>query len=237
MQRRQNASLSIGLVVSLLCALMASTGRANADSDVQLIRFNNQSFFIPKSWMVRLGAINAVRATPGGGIEGRWSEPQAEPIDATDLTLMAPDRNAAIVKVWTEPLPSLIHISSYRGTPRDLSGLLPETKKSLDIAASKPADADGFVRVWPEFAKPGQQSPFERFLYKGYLNQLGQPLIIFSDNLETPLGVRYPSDVYIVVKRDLSLHYMFSNKEFPINAWWNLYKQTRAFLDYLQNPK
>jgi hypothetical protein len=242
MQWYRKASVGVLLVVSVLCALVAHAVPAHAANEIQLIRLNNQSFFVPKSWMARHTVI-AERATDGGGSKGRWSEPQAEPIDATELTFLGPDQNAAILRDWTDPLPSLILISSYRDEPRDFSGLLPETKKWLDVAASQPPDADGFVRVWPDFAKPGEQPPDETFVYKGYLNEVGQPLVIFSTNLpllsnfNAPGTHQYPSDAFIAVKRDLRLRYKFSNERFPENTWWDLYQHTLAFLEYLQKPK
>ena len=213
---------------------MAPVVGAKAD-DIQLIRLHDQSFFIPKSWMARHN-INAVRATDGGGTKGSWSEPQADPIEATDLIFVGPDQNAAIVRDWTDPLPSLIVFLSYRDTPVYRSSIDPETKKWLDIAASQSADTDGFVRVWKGFAEPGQQPQSEKFLYKGYLNKLGHPLVVFSDNLKTPFENK-GSRVDIAVERDLSLIYKFSNKKFPENTWWDLYKNTLAFLTYLQKPK
>jgi hypothetical protein len=228
MQQHRNPSARISLVVSVLCALLASACGVYAEDDIQLIRLHSQSFFIPKSWMGN--GVNAERATDGGGTKGSWWKSQTEPIDATDITL-------AIRQYWPDPLPPLIHISSYRDTPTDASRLLPETKKWLEVAASQPADANGFVRVWAGFAKPGQQPQSEKFLYKGYLNKVGQPLIIFSDNLETPFADHFPSDVIIPIERDLTLRYLFSNKQFPENTWWNLYQHTLAFVDYLQKPK
>lgn len=230
MQQHRNA----GILLVVLCVLVATTYRTHAEDDIQLIRLNSYSFFVPKSWM---GAVSAERATNSGSSNGSWSKPQTEPIDATDITLVYPERSSAIRRYWNDPLPSLIHISTYRDTPVDLSILRSETKKWLEVAGSQPADADGFVRVWAGFAKPGQQPQSEKLVYKGYLNKVGQPLVIFSNNVATPFADHYPSDVFIPVERDLMLRYSFSNKKFPENSWWALYQQTLAFLDYLRKPK
>jgi hypothetical protein len=113
MKRFRYPSLSVALIVGFLCAPMASVVEASADGDVQLIRLNEWSFFIPKSWMRRRGAVIADRSTPGGSSKGTWSEPQAELIDATDLIFLAPDQNISVVKDWTDPLPSLIYLASH----------------------------------------------------------------------------------------------------------------------------
>jgi hypothetical protein len=231
MQWHRNASV-IAVIVSVLCALIAPTAVAHADGDVQLIRLNGRSFFIPKPWFAG-GGISAERATDGGSTKGYWQKPQSEPIDATGFGFIYPDKNSAIARDWTYPLPSLIRISTYRDTPTDAARLLPETKKFLEVAASQAADADGFVRVWPDLAKAAT----EKFLYKGYLNKIGQPLIIFSNNVETPFADHYSSDVFIAIEHDLSLRFSFSNVKFPESTWFGLYQHTIAFVDYLQKSK
>jgi hypothetical protein len=226
MQRHRNGYVLVLLIVSVLCALMATAFGAHADDGIQIIRLHEHSFFIPKSWM---GAgVDAERATCGGSVEGTWRKPQAEPIDATEIGLVHPDRTPAILRYWTDPLPSMIRVSTYCDTPTDLSILRPEMKKMLEATASEPADADGFVRIYLSQ---------EKFLYRGYLNKLGHPLIIFSNNMETPFGDHYASDVFIPFERHLMLRYQFSNRKFPENTWWDLYQHTLAFLDYLQKPK
>jgi hypothetical protein len=235
MQWRRNASVIV-FIVSVLCALIAPTAVAYADGDVQLIRLNGRSFFIPKPWFAG-GGISAERATDGGSTKGYWQKPQSEPIDATGFGFIYPDKNSAIARDWTDPLPSLIRISTYRDTPTDAARLLPETKKFLEVAASQAADADGFVRVSVGFAKPEQQPATEKFLYKGYLNKIGQPLIIFSNNVETPFADHYSSDVIIALEHDLSLRFSFSNVKFPESTWFGLYQHTIAFVDYMQKSK
>jgi hypothetical protein len=127
----RNASVGVMLIISVLCALVAHAAGAHAADGIQLIRLRSHSFFVPKSWMA--GSVTAERATDGGGSQGRWWKPQSEPIDATDLTFVRPDRVPAILQDWTDPLPSLIHISSYRDTPVDLSRPLPETKSGSTL--------------------------------------------------------------------------------------------------------
>ncbi len=235
MRRHRGSSAGILLVVGVLCTPLASAVAANAEGDIQLIRLNSYSFFVPKTWMAA-GGVTAERATNGGGSLGTWRKPQADPIDATDLTFLRPDRNPAILRDWIDPLPSIVHVYSYRDAPLDFSILRPDRKKWLEVAASQAPDANGFVRVWPD-VKPEQQTSLETLLYKGYLNKVGQPLVVFSTNVETPFADHYPSDVFIPVERDLALRYSFSNKSFPENAWWELYQHTLEFLDYLQKPK
>lgn len=226
----RNANAGILTVVTVLCALIAPTFGAHAEDDIQLITLHSHSFFIPKRWMAGAGV-------GAGGTKGPWWKPQAEPIDATELHFINPDRNSALQEQWADPLPSLIAVSSYADMPRDLAFLRPETKEWLEVAASQPADAYGFVRVWAGFSKPGQPPQSEKFLYKGYLNNVGQPLIVISDNIETPFADHYPSSVFIPIERDLMLRYLFSNKKFPERTWWDLYQHTLAFVDYLQRPK
>jgi hypothetical protein len=235
MPRHGHANARFLLVVSVLCAVIAPAIGAQADDDIQLIRLNSHSFFIPKPWMAG-GGVSVERATNGGSTERRW-KPQAEPIDGTDLTLINPGESSAIVRDWTDPLASLIHLSSYRETLVDFAQLGIEAKMWLEIAASQPADADGFVRVWAGFAKPSQEPFYEKFVYKGYLNKVGQPLIIVSYNTETPFADHFPSDVFIAVEHDLMLRYQFSNKKYPESTWWDLYQHTLAFLSYMQRPK
>jgi hypothetical protein len=81
------------------------------------------------------------------------------------------------------------------------------------------------------FAKPGERPQWERFVYKGYQNGLGDPLVIDSSN------TAYPSTVSISLTQDMNILYRFNNKNFPENAWWNLYQRVLAFIDYLQTPK
>jgi hypothetical protein len=159
-------------------------------------------------------------------------KPQANPIEAITLGLL-PQAN------WQpygqRQLPESIDVDLLRaGVPPPLDQ---QTRQWLDQSISREPDSDGFVRVSLASSKPGETPTYETFLYKGYLNNLGRPLIIMAENWDYPLGNRAPSNVYITMQSDLSVHYRFDNRKFPKNAWWDLYQRVLAFIDYMQTPK
>jgi hypothetical protein len=105
-------------------------------------------------------------------------------------------------------------------------------RRTTDQAALLEADATGFVRIPEGFTKPGQPLAFESFIYKGYQNELGEPLLVKSSN--EPL---YPSTVTINLRPDVRFMCRFENRKFPRSTWWNLYQRVVAFLGYLQMPR
>ena len=99
-----------------------------------------------------------------------------------------------------------------------------------------PADGDGFVRVAVGFANPGEQPQSETYLYKGYKNEFGQPLVVVSNNQNLSSDVRLASIVTIDPQPGLALIYYFDNRKFPKEAWWSLYQRVLRFIRLLQAP-
>lgn len=153
----------------------------------------------------------------------------AQPIAATTLDFWP--------GVYWEPygardLPKIIEINYGPGSPR-----AQEEKHWLDAAASQEPNSAGFVRVNAGFSNREETPQTETFLYKGYLNKFGEPLIVDSVNIEAPNGGRYLSHVTIRIQQDLTLTYHFNNQQFSENTWWPLYQRVLAFLEFLQTPR
>lgn len=215
------------LAATIALAVVAQPLVLFAAADIQQINLGPHAFYVPKAWM-QGGAVTAY-AKPSTQIQ----QPQESPIEATDLAVRPGEDWRPYNK---SDLPGLIRIRyATRTGPPPLD---PISRQWLDKAASMQPDADGFVRVATGFMAPGRQPQWEAFLYKGYLNKFGQPLIVKSNNIELSPGYRIPSTVVIGLDdSDLSLQYDFDNKKFDEAAWWNLYRRVLTFLEFLQRPQ
>lgn len=198
-----------------------------AADDIQQIKLGNLTFYVPKAW-TRTGII--VADTKSKVTTSPW--PQT--IETKRVGFIP---RADWQPYGSDELPGFIDISYGAGFPSGNVPLDTVTKQWLDIEASRPADSNGFVRVVASAAKEGETPRYEVFVYKGYRNALGQPLIIKAENWDYPLGNRAPSNVTIRAQPHLSLSYRFDDRKFPESTWWPLYQRTLAFLDYLQKPK
>jgi hypothetical protein len=225
-------AIVVVILIGAVLVLTAQSPNVRAADDIQQIKLGPHVFYVPEAWMQHArdaflgqGRVLAL-APPNIAVD------KAHPgsIDATHIGIWP--------GVYWQPygardLPKAIEIISSSGrSPPD-----EQAKLWLDQAASQEPDSDGFVRVETGFANPGEAPQWETFLYKGYLNKVGEPLVIHSNNMETPHGGRYLSDVTIRTQPDLILAYHFDNEQFRKNTWWGLYQRVIAFIDYLQTPK
>jgi hypothetical protein len=224
---RKFAVIALALV-RLVLDLTAYAPNVRAADDIQQVKLGPHTFYVPKSWM-QGGAITAY-APPQTMVQ----QPQPDAIHATALSIRPREDWKPYGR---RDLPELIRVGYAEGVVPLPPLLGMQRKQLLDEASSMKADGDGFVRVGVGSSEPGKQLASETFLYKGYLNNLGEPLVVLSNNTETPFGHHYPSSVTISPQADLGLQYRFDNKEFPENTWWPLYQRVLAFLDYLQTPK
>jgi hypothetical protein len=215
------------LWLALCCASRSSSARS-AD-DVQTIKCGSFTFYIPVAWMKRIPAhtppvIAYMRP------KGEITEPQPTPIEVNDVTLR-PQAD------WTpysrKELPELIMLSCssqpvtrYRPPPVDVRPPIEPDSGNADsygfISRSGGQDKQGFL---------------ESFRYKGHQNDLGQALVVVSDNSEYPSGHHYPSSVDISPQLGLRLLYRFDNTEFPESTWWTIYQKTLALIDLIEKPK
>ncbi len=222
-------SLLVAAAVFVLIAVCA--GGLRASEDIQQIRLGPHVFYLPKIWM-RDKLPGAGTVTVQKSRRNATDTAQSGPIDASKLDIWP--------GVYWQPygardLPRVIEIiydSSHGRSP-----LAEREKRRLDQAALREPDADGFVRVKSGFVEPGRPPQWETFLYKGYTNKIGEPLVVHSNNLEAPRGDRYLSDVNIGTDSDLFLMYHFDNAKFPKSKWWPLYQKVLAFIDFLQARK
>jgi hypothetical protein len=207
----------------LLLALLILTPPALGADDIQLFNLGPHAFYVPKAWMGS-GAFHAL------GARSDVSRPQPAPIVAMDLIIFPRyERSAQWDRFALRDLPDFIRISYSAGTRLLISE---KHRRAIEQAASMEPDQDGFVRIATGFTRPGEPPQWERFVYKDYLNVLGEPLVVESDN-DHP----FPSVVRITLQSDLRLEYRFDNRKFPREVWWDLYQRVVAFLDYLQVPK
>jgi hypothetical protein len=216
--------------LALGVAFFAVTVQASiaAADDNQQIKLGPHTFYFSKVWM-QGGAITAY-ASPQTMVQ----EPQPDSIQATALSIRPREDWKPYGR---RELPELIRIGYAQRVVSAASPLGMQRKQLFDEASSIKADGDGFVRTTAEPANSAKQLALENFVYKDYVNEFGEPLVVLSNNSETPFGHHYPSSVIIALKADLELQYRFDNKEFPENTWWDLYQRTLTFLDYLQKPK
>jgi hypothetical protein len=225
--RTSLAIAAVYLFGSVVLIVIAGGSKALAAEDIQQINLGQYAFYFPKAWM-KDGLVVAYNRP-----SGRVQEPQPNPIEARDLSIRPWWGWKPYGKAELPDLIRLSHAAPRTGRPP----LNPEIKKWIEEAPSLKEDSDGFARVAVGFTKPGEQPAWEKFLYKGYANKLGEPLVVDSNNVETPFGQHYPSSVTISLEDDLDLQYRFENKVFPESAWWPLYQRTLAFIDFLRMPK
>jgi hypothetical protein len=157
--------------------------------------------------------------------------PQASDIVASDLGIYPRKVPAywGLSDRFDNPDLIRLHYGMRVGT-----GLAPveiERRSWFDQAASLEADRDGFVRVGTGFTRPGEPPEWERFVFKGYQNPLGDAFVVRSSN------TKYPSTVDISIAPDMTLSYGFDNRKAPETTWRSLYQRVLAFLDYLQMPR
>jgi hypothetical protein len=204
----------------LALATMAQATASFAADNIQQIKLGSHVFYVPKAWMSG-GPVMA------NSSQGSIMEPQPSPVEAANLTFRPSEG-------WrpygSNELPALVSLTYAPMTGRSI--LDQRYAKWLDEAVSRSVDNDGFVRV--ASAPPLAE---ETFLYKGYLNEFGEPLIVQAHNGDYGLGNRSLSIVVIKARADIVLQYRFDNRKFPENTWWDLYKRVIAFLEYLQTPK
>ena len=206
--------------------MMAAQASKVPAADIQQINFGPHILYVPKAWMTRAGVT--AYAPPNIMVQ----KPQPTAIDATDLSFRPGDN---WLPYGSHDLPDLIRVRY--GKRYSSSPLNQQFKRWLDEAASREPDSDGFVRVAASPANRGQPPMREIFLYKGYLNKLGEPLAVEAQNMDSPLGNRWPSTVTIGIHSDIGLQYYFSNRKFSESLWWDLYQHVLALFDYLQTPK
>jgi hypothetical protein len=225
-----------GIAVAIALYVAAPASSAFADDGAQQINLGTQTFYVPKSWM--LGMRNT---PPKGGIVSAYRPPnltidkaQLAPINATEIAIQPGEH-------WQKPydldeLPQFI-IINYVQRDRPPSSD-EQTKHWINQANSQKADADGFVRVTPIAFASDHPPALEAFLYKGYLNKFGEPLVIHSNNIDAPGGQRYLSSVYgISLQTDMWVRYDFDNSKFPKNTWWDLYQRVLGLINFLQTPR
>ena len=226
---RNLACLFIAEALALAITVQASV--LLAADDIQQIKLGPHIFYLPKEWMQgdrtpRAQGMILAQNPPNPPVK----QAQSRPIDATKLDIWP---GVAWQPYRAADLPKIIEIiyGTMGRSPR-----VQQQKRWLDEAATREPDRTGFVRVGVSFANPGVPY-FETFLYKGYLNKVGEPLIVHSNNVESPNSGHYLSHVTIRIQQDLGLTYHFSNQEFPESSWWALYERVIAFLEFLQTPK
>jgi hypothetical protein len=207
-------------MAAMALAITAQAFAAQAADDIQQIKLGSHVFYVPKAWMSG-GPVMA------NSSQGSIMEPQPSPVEAANLTFRPTES-------WrpygSNELPALVSLTYAPMTGRSI--LDQRYAKWLDEAVSRSVDNDGFVRV--ASALPLAE---ETFLYKGYLNEFGEPLIVQAHNGNYGLGNRSLSIVIIKARADIVLQYRFDNRKFPENTWWPLYQRVIAFIDDLQKPK
>jgi hypothetical protein len=220
---RPNFQLARAALV-LASFFLAAQVRA-AEDDIQIFNLGPHVavFYVPKSWMQH-GSFTAY-APPRTMVD----KPQSAPIDARSLSIHLQFTPGQLGPFERRDLPDFIEIISEVGPDR---GLFEMYQHSMDQAAPLQADATGFVRIATGFPKPGERPVWERYLYKGYQNELGEPLLVEASN-----DTLYPSTVTINLRPDVRFMYRFENRKFPRSTWWDLHQRVIAFLGYLQAAK
>jgi hypothetical protein len=201
-----------------------SASSAQAVDDIQRIHLGPHTFYVPKSWMKPQSFVaNAARTM--------IDRPQ--PSDIVASTLGIEPRRVPAYWGPSDRLdgPDLIILDYGTGAGTGRPPLEIERQRWFEQAASLEPDREGFVRVGTGFTKPGEPPQWERFVYKGYRNALGDAFVVDSSN------TTYPSSVGISFAPDMTLRYRFNNEKVPERAWWGLYQHVLAFLDHLQMPK
>lgn len=211
---------------AFMLTMVAQASKVPAADDIQQINLGPHLLFVPMAWMTAAGVT--AYAPPNIMVQ----KPQPIAIDATDLSFR-PGENW--LPYGNHDLPDLIRVRYGRRSSS--SPLNQQFKRWLDEAASREPDSNGFVRVAASPANRAGPPMQEIFLYKGYLNKLGEPLAVEAQNIDLPLGKRWPSTVTIGIQSDIGLQYHFSDRKFPESLWWDLYQHVLAFFDYLQTPK
>jgi hypothetical protein len=212
------------VVAATMLAVVVTT--ALAVDDIQQIKLGPHILYVPKAWMAAAGVTAFLRP------QGMIQKPQAATIE-TDSVAFRPGEDWSPLS--SRDLPDLIRFHYGRRYPN--SPLDQQLKQWLDAVASLAADEYGFSHVAVGSAKPDERPTSEILVYKGYLNEFGEPLVVQSDNLEPIPGKRFPSKVLIGIQTDITAEYRFNNKQFPESTWRDLYQHVLAFFDYLQKPK
>jgi hypothetical protein len=195
-----------------------------AEDDIQIFNLGPHAvFYVPKSWMQH-GSFTAY-APPRTMVD----KPQSAPIDARSLSIHLQFTPVQLGPFERRDLPDFIEIISGVGPDR---GLFEMYQHSMDQAALLQADPTGFVQIATGFTKPGERPVSERYLYKGYQNELGEPLLVEASN-----DTLYPSTVTINLRPDVRFMYRFEDRKFPRSTWWDLHQRVVAFLGYLEMSK
>jgi hypothetical protein len=216
----------VARITAILILLALPVGSIAAEQ-IQQIVLGPYSFYVPYSW-IQNGRVIAY-APP----RTEYQSPQPTAIEGTDLSF----RPAADWQPYGDrDLPSLISVrhSTRVGAKPPLDA---QHEHWLAVAASSKSDENGFARVEPDVSQLARGATREIYIYKNYLNEIGEPLVVVSNNFDFPSGGRTPSSVLIDVRDDLGLRYDFDNRKFQEKQWWDLYQRVLAFLDYTQKPK
>lgn len=211
-----------GLMLAVI--FLVTTVQAADDIQVQVFRLGPHAFYVPKAWIGR-----QVFDVPTD--RRSIDSPRPAPIASSELNISP---KWARLAQWgpfaIRELPDLIRI--YFGTGPRIDPELDENRRWLDRANSMEADPSGFVRIATGFTKPGQRPQWERFIYKGYVNEFGWPLVVMSVN-----GILDESVVEMKVRSDIIVSYHADRSRFERSKWWDLYRRVLAFLDFLEMPK
>jgi hypothetical protein len=210
------ASKALALATALSLGLSSFSLQAMGN-DTQEIKLGSHVFLVSREWI----SDGSVTISPEPE-KGPPSEPNLR--SATELSFRP---RAGWLGGTGTALPTIIRVvAAVWDRPPPNSQL----SKWLDKVASSAADDDGFVRVLAGFARPGEQPQTETFIYKGYRNDLGQPLVVISNNQDLSPGFRLNSIVTIALQPGLVLTYYFDNRKFPKNEWWALYQRVCRFV-------
>lgn len=210
-------------------ALISPTHNTHASDDIQQINLGPYAFYVPKDWMLDQTTVTASRPP-----NIRFNKLQSTPFDATELGLQP--RSGWPKPYSSNELPRNIVFNYVPGQgPLTVDA---KTKEWLAQTKSQEADSDGFVRISLGAPTPSNPPAFEIFIYKGYLDKFGLPLVVELVNTSTPSGERYLSFVPdAALQPDMWVRYDFDNTKFPKNTWWRLYQRMLALAEYLQTPK
>jgi hypothetical protein len=222
------------ILIGAVLVLAAQSPNVSAADEVQQIKVGAETLYVPKSW---IGFDSVFGAGTAGGSEIKL--PQSGTVEVAQMA-MRPNAQWQSYRPWQSlslgSLPTFIRIGYGVALPALVGKAKEKTadryKQLFKKVETLTPDKYGFVRIATGFANPGEPPQWERFLYKGYQDQFGEPLIVDSSNVK---GVH--SVVGLHAQLDLSVTYFFEKEEFPESTWWDLYKRVRVFLDYLQKLK
>jgi hypothetical protein len=218
--------LSLLIAAAVALTMMAQASNVRAADDIQVINLGPHVFYVPKAWMQGMAVTASLRP------KGTVRQPQSTAIDAAELVFSPGEDWQPYGRRELPDFIRIIHAPWERPPPLDA-----HIKKLIADSATLAPDSYGFVRVLPEVVKSDATPAFETFLYKGFLNKFGEPMVVSSNNTELSSGYRGPSVVNVTISVDMGIQYDFDNKKFPESTWWDLYQRTLTFVDYLQTQK